>query len=136
MWNTNIKAINITKLVQKIFNTWFRYFEYVGYLPHGITWWLSFNVCRIHGEISFLSLPFCCSILPKCLLLIIQWAWGFNNLYCTSGNVYINIHSNFIIFLLSLICCSFSERLSSTSLSMQAHSFHSWVRWHLLSRTL
>ena len=31
MWNPNIKAINITKLVQMLFNTWFGYFEYVGY---------------------------------------------------------------------------------------------------------
>ena len=36
MWNPNIKAINITKLVQIIFSTWFGHFEYVGYLPHGI----------------------------------------------------------------------------------------------------
>ena len=33
----NIKAINITKLVQMIFSAWSGYFEYVGYLPHGIT---------------------------------------------------------------------------------------------------
>ena len=37
MWNPNIKVINITKLVQMIFNAWYGYFEYVGYLPHGIT---------------------------------------------------------------------------------------------------
>ena len=36
MWNTNIKAINVTKLVQMIFKTWFAYFEYARYLPHGI----------------------------------------------------------------------------------------------------
>ena len=35
-WNTNIKVIHITKMVQMIFNTWFGYFEYVGYLPRGI----------------------------------------------------------------------------------------------------
>ena len=35
MWNPNIKAINITQLVQIIFNAWSGYFEYVGYLPHG-----------------------------------------------------------------------------------------------------
>ena len=29
----HIKALNITKLVQMIFSTWFGYFEYVGYLP-------------------------------------------------------------------------------------------------------
>ena len=33
MWNPNIKEMNITTLVQVIFNTWF---EYVGYLPCGI----------------------------------------------------------------------------------------------------
>ena len=32
----NIKASNITKLVQMIFSAWFGYFEYVGYLPCGI----------------------------------------------------------------------------------------------------
>ena len=32
MWNPNIKAINITKLVQMIFNIWFGNFEYVGCL--------------------------------------------------------------------------------------------------------
>ena len=37
MWNPNIKAINITKLVQMIFSAWFGYFEYVGYLPRGMT---------------------------------------------------------------------------------------------------
>ena len=36
MWNPNIKVTNITKLAQVIFNTLFGYFEYVGYLPHGI----------------------------------------------------------------------------------------------------
>ena len=28
---------NITKLMQMVFNAWFGYFEYVGYLPRGIT---------------------------------------------------------------------------------------------------
>ena len=37
MWNPNIKAINITKMVQMIFNAWFGYFEYVNYLLSGIT---------------------------------------------------------------------------------------------------
>ena len=37
MWNPNIKAIDITKLVQMIFSTWFGYFEYVGSLPRGVT---------------------------------------------------------------------------------------------------
>ena len=37
MWNPNVKAIHITKLVQMIFIAWFRYFEYVSYLQHGIT---------------------------------------------------------------------------------------------------
>ena len=36
MWNPDIKAMNITKLVQMIFNAWVGYFEYVGYLPRGI----------------------------------------------------------------------------------------------------
>ena len=36
MWNPGIKAINITKLGEMIFNTWFGYFEYVSYLSHGI----------------------------------------------------------------------------------------------------
>ena len=33
MWDPNIKAINITKLVQMIFNAWFGYFEYVKISP-------------------------------------------------------------------------------------------------------
>ena len=37
MWNPNIKAIHITKLVQMIFNAWFGYSEYVGDLPSAIT---------------------------------------------------------------------------------------------------
>ena len=37
MWNPNIKAINVTKLVQMIFNSWFGYFEFGGYLPRGVT---------------------------------------------------------------------------------------------------
>ena len=37
MWNPNIKVINITKLVQMIFNTWLEYFEYIGYLSCSIT---------------------------------------------------------------------------------------------------
>ena len=37
MWNPNIKVINITKLVQMIFHTWFGYFEYVSYLLCDIT---------------------------------------------------------------------------------------------------
>ena len=37
MWNPNSKVINITKLVQMIFNAWLGYFKYVGYLPGGIT---------------------------------------------------------------------------------------------------
>ena len=34
-WNLNIKVINITNLVQVIFNAWFGYFEYVSYLQYG-----------------------------------------------------------------------------------------------------
>ena len=36
LWNLNIKAINITKLVQMIFKAWLGSFEYVGYLLRGI----------------------------------------------------------------------------------------------------
>ena len=32
----NVKLINITKLVQVIFNAWFGYFEHVGYLSCSI----------------------------------------------------------------------------------------------------
>ena len=37
MWNPNIEVRNITKLGQMIFNAWLGYFEYVSYLPRGIT---------------------------------------------------------------------------------------------------
>ena len=37
MWNPNIKAIHIPKLVQMIFTAWFGYFEYVGELPRWYT---------------------------------------------------------------------------------------------------
>ena len=37
MWNSNIKAINLTELVQMTFNACFGYFEYVAYLLHCIT---------------------------------------------------------------------------------------------------
>ena len=37
MWNPNIKVINVTKLVQMIFSTWFAYFESVGFLHGGVT---------------------------------------------------------------------------------------------------
>ena len=37
MWNSNIKTINIIKLVLMIFNAWFGYFQDVGYLLHGRT---------------------------------------------------------------------------------------------------
>ena len=36
MWDPNITVINIPKLVQMIFNAWFWYFEYIGYLLYGI----------------------------------------------------------------------------------------------------
>ena len=36
MWKPNIKVINITGLVQKMFSAWFGYFEYVSYLLRGI----------------------------------------------------------------------------------------------------
>ena len=36
IWNPNIKAINISKLVQMIFSAWFGYFQYVGYLLCGM----------------------------------------------------------------------------------------------------
>ena len=35
MWNSNIKVMNITKLVQMIFSAWFGYFEHVSYLSYG-----------------------------------------------------------------------------------------------------
>ena len=70
MWNPNIKVINITKLVQMIFTTWFGYSEYVGYLPCGIMlfvlnvliWSLSTSTglsdCSIiQREISSMKLP-------------------------------------------------------------------------------
>lgn len=37
MWNSNIKVINITEMVQMVFKVLFGYFEYVSYLPRGIT---------------------------------------------------------------------------------------------------
>ena len=37
MWNANLKANNITKLVKKIFSALFGYLEYANYLLHGIT---------------------------------------------------------------------------------------------------
>ena len=36
VWNPNIKAINICKLVPMILNAWFGYFEYVSHLLPGI----------------------------------------------------------------------------------------------------
>ena len=36
IWNPNVKAINITKLVQMIFCAWFGYFQHVGYLFCGM----------------------------------------------------------------------------------------------------
>ena len=36
MWNPDIKIINITNLVPRIFKVWCDYFEYVSYLPHGV----------------------------------------------------------------------------------------------------
>ena len=35
-WNPNIKVINITKLVQVIFNAWFGYLENGSYLLHDV----------------------------------------------------------------------------------------------------
>ena len=52
MWNPNIKAINITQLVQIIFNAWSGYFEYVGYLPHG-TPFIVLNYCLNLITINF-----------------------------------------------------------------------------------
>ena len=37
MWNPNIKVMNITELVQMIFNAWNGYFGYVGYFLRGAT---------------------------------------------------------------------------------------------------
>ena len=33
-WNTNVKTINITKLLRMIFKAWFGYFEYISHLLH------------------------------------------------------------------------------------------------------
>ena len=40
IWNPNIKVINITKLVQVIFNAWFGYLENGSYPLHDILIWL------------------------------------------------------------------------------------------------
>ena len=37
MWNPNVKAVNITKPMQMIFNVSYGYFEYVCYLSWGVT---------------------------------------------------------------------------------------------------
>ena len=58
MWNPNIKVINITNLVQMIFNAWFAYFEYASYLPCGITLIVlnyCFNLILINFDWSTLS---------------------------------------------------------------------------------
>ena len=52
MWNPNIKVIHITKLMQMIFNAWFGYFEYVGYLPSG-TMLIVVNQCLDLITINF-----------------------------------------------------------------------------------
>ena len=88
MWNPNIKAIHITKLVQMIFSTWFGYFEYVGYLLHVITLivlsycfdliainfnWSTLQWSIVQWEISSMKLCkplfilFFCILIPDCL---------------------------------------------------------------------
>lgn len=63
MWKLYIKVTNITKIVQIIFNAWFRCFEYVGYLEHYL-WVSGYNVwfpsirpvLESHDENDFLML--------------------------------------------------------------------------------
>ena len=73
MWNPNIKAINITKLVQIIFNAWFGYFEYVGYLPHGIPL-IVLNYCLDLITINFKWCTDCGALSSKKFP-----AWNFTN---------------------------------------------------------
>ena len=96
MWNPNIEAMNITKLVQMIFSAWFGYFEYVGYLPCGIHWLFSINVSiwslsastglSDHGGSSSKKSP----------------AWNFDNHFDIFS------HSTFSIHCTNLFCTSFA----------------------------
>ena len=53
MWNPDIKVINITKLVQLIFNARFGYFEYISYLLHHVN---------------------CCSQCLNCIAINFNWS--------------------------------------------------------------
>lgn len=51
IWNPNIKVINITKLVQVIFNAWFGYLENGSYPLHDILIWLPSNSTGLPDQI-------------------------------------------------------------------------------------
>ena len=49
VWNTNIKVINVTKLMQMIFNTWFGHCKYVGSLSSDVT---SYPCCVVSDSLQ------------------------------------------------------------------------------------
>ena len=72
MWNPNIKMMNITKLVQMIFSTWFGYFECASYLSCGIMLTV-LNQC-----LDFFTINFNLCIWPRSM---VQWEISSIKLY-------------------------------------------------------
>ena len=68
MWNPNIEAINMTKLVQMIFSAWLGYSECVGHLSCGVT----LHVCSVTQWCPTLWAPMDCSMPGSCVHRILQ----------------------------------------------------------------
>ena len=121
MWNPNIRAISITKLVQMIFHTWFGYFDYVRYLPCGVTLcllitinfnWSTWLSSIVHREISNMKLR-------KPLLTCLISHSTFSK-HCT--NLFLRFSGIFTFFeIISIICwkCCFFPSVFSIKIATQ-----------------
>ena len=86
IWNPNIKAINISKLVQMIFSAWFGYFQYVGYLLCGM----------VLIVLNLIAINFKWSTLPWS---IVQWEISSMKLYKlinSSQYLHYTLHKSFL----------------------------------------
>ena len=124
MWNPNIKVINITKLVQIIFNAWCGYFEYVSYLPRGLTL-IVLNYC-----LNLIAINFNWSIWPLNIIQQEIYSMKLHKLLLTCLLSHSTLSTHYTSLFLCFSCVfTFLEIIKHTMLKCCFFLSYSLLKW-------